>query len=567
MQMHGQHRQGGYKGNMKQYRFAACAAVAALMAAPQAARADDFESCDGFAAPTKKTDGMTEGTWMFGLATATVDLRAADIRLGDRGITACDKALADPLLLADHWLRRAHLQQAKALHAIQAGKPELALEAADQSDETGKSDPFFAVSLGLGNQALRALALGRLDRKQDALDALEKVSAARPWSASIQRLTNMLQFRIDAPTADASFRNSVPLAPENARLLYWDAFLRADYSEAIAYAPIITWDLPKKRGGWTMEGEAERQLENIEDRAQVTGALAFAMRMEGRTEEAALVVQEAADDLAEAMALPPQRAGGKPPKKRDVEAWEKRQPYAEAGKRKLDLWQQAAEFVAGIPARHPDEAFANFASGPFSDLPIFPAVMGRLNLTTPEQIGAREEAIKQYQEQLAKEKREAMALTTRQIADLLPRRLTAKMMPVMKPAGDGYFLSDTGLSRAQEGTSDIWTIRFVHKTAPIHVVEELAMYGAAMTAQREGKDSLVVLSRRSAELSTTIVGYYSSGSTFASGYEAQLRVRLVNANALPSELAGMEYRVIPASAIIDDMSKRVRGGSGITIAW
>jgi hypothetical protein len=77
-----------------------------------------------------------------------------------------------------------------------------------------------------------------------------------------------------------------------------------------------------------------------------------------------------------------------------------------------------------------------------------------------------------------------------------------------------------------------------------------------------------VLSRRSAELTTNVIGMYGvSGGSYASGYEAQLRVRLVNSTALPPELAGTEYRVIPASLIIDDMSKRVRAGSGITIAW
>jgi hypothetical protein len=553
---------------MTKFGLAAGTAVAVLLAVPQPALADAFESCDGFVPPTKKTDGMTEGTWMFGLAKATVDLRAADVRLGEKGIDACDRAIADPRLLPEQWLRRAHLQQAKALHAIQAGKPELALEAAGQSDESGKADPYFAVSLGLGNQAIRALALGGLGRKDEALAAVAKVNAARPWSASIRRLTTLLQYRIDAPTADATFRSNVPLVPENARLLYWDAFMHARYGEAITHAPVMTWDLPKTRGGWTMEGEAQRQLETIKERAELAGALAFAMTMEGRTDEAALVLQEADADLAEAMALPPQRANGKPPKKSDMQAWQTRQPFAEAGKRQLDLWRTAAEFVTGIPARDPDEAFATFANGPFADLPIFPAVMARLNLTTPDQIASREAAVKEFEAQLAREKNEAMALTTQQLADLLPRRLTAKMMPVMKAAGDGYFLSDTGLSRAQEGKTDIWTVRFVHKTAPIHVVEELAMYGAALTAVREGKDSIVVLSRRSAELSTTIVSYYGgAGDTYASGYEAQLRVRLVNAAALPPELAGMEYRVLPASAIVDDMSKRVRAGSGMTIAW
>jgi tetratricopeptide (TPR) repeat protein len=553
---------------MTKMRMAAGAAAMALAIASQSARADDFTACDGFAAPTKKTDGMTEGTWMFGLATATVDLRPADMRLSEKGIEACDRALADPLLQPDQWLRRANLQQAKALHAIQIGKPELALEAVGRSDETGKADPFFAVSLGLGNQAIRALALGGLGRKEEALAALEKVSAARPWSASIQRLTTLLQYRIDEPTAEASMRANIVLAPENARLLYWDALLRTDYAAAIGYAPAITWDLPKKRGGWVMDGEVRQRLENVKERAEVTGALAFALTLEGRTQEAALVVQEASDDLAEAMALPPQRPGGKPPKKKDMQDWEARQPYAEAGKRELELWQQAATFVESVPGRPPEAAFEDFTKSPFSQLPIFAAVLKRLNLTTPEQSASRDAAVEQFLKELAAEKRQAMTVNNRKLAELLPRRLTAKMMPVMKAAGDGYFLSDTGLSRAQEDKSDIWTVRFVHKTAPIHVVEELAVYGAALTAQREGPDSLVILSRRSAELTTNIIGMYgSNGGSFASGYEAQLRVRLVNAATLPPELAGMEYRVLSAKTIIDDMAGRVKAGSGITIAW
>ncbi len=548
--------------------MAAAAAAAALAIASQPARADDFTTCDGFSAPTKKTDGMTEGTWMFGLATATVDLRPADMRLSERGIEACDRALADPLLQPGQWLRRANLQQAKALHAIQSGKPEVALEATAQSDETGKADPFFAVSLGLGNQAIRALALGQLGRKDEAMAALGKVSAARPWSASIQRLTTLIQFRIDEDAAQDSFVRNIVLSPENANLLYWDAIMRADYAAAIGYAPAITWDLPKKRGGWVMDNEVRQRLESIKERAEVTGALAFALTLEGRTQEAALVVQEANDDLAEAMALPPQRPGGKPPKKRDLQDWETRQPYAEAGKLKLELWQQAATFVQGLPSRPPELAFDAFTKSPISELPIFVSVLKGLNLPQPQQAAERDAAVTQFLNKLAAEKREALRISNRQLAQLLPRRLTAKMMPVMKPAGDGYFLSDTGLSRAQEDKSDIWTVRFVHKTAPIHVVEELAVYGAAMTAQREGKDSIVILSRRSAELTTNIVGMYGgTSSSFASGYEAQLRVRLVNSASLPPELTGMEYRVLSAKQIIDDMSGRVKAGSGITIAW
>lgn len=512
---------------------------------------------------------MTEGTWMFGLAKATVDLRATDIVMGDRGIEACDRALADPLLLSEQWLRRANLLQAKALHALAAGKPDIALEAAGLSDETGKADPYFVSSLGLGNHAIRALAFNDLGRKDEALAEIESVGRAQPWSASMRRLATLLQFKVDPDKAQAAFHDNVPYDPENARVLYWKAFLAGEYAKALDYAPTISWELPKKRGGWTMSGEQQRTLAMIEERANFEGSLAFALTMQGRTEEASLVTQGADEDLADAMAEPPERAPGKPAKKQDIADWKARLPYARKGKDKLERWTQAAQLIGEVPTLEQEAAFRTFATGPMRALPILPAVLGRLNLTKPEEIADRDHAIEKYRNDLAKGWIEAFDFTTRELAQMLPKRLTAKMIPVMKPAGDGYFLSDTGLSKAREGKSDVWTIRFVHKTAPIHIVEELAMYGAALTALDQGKDSVVILSRRSAELTTNMVSYYGGGisSSFSSGYEAQLRVQMVNAGQLPPELAGQDYRVLPAQAIVDDMSKRYREGGGITIAW
>ena len=149
---------------------------------------------------------------------------------------------------------------------------------------------------------------------------------------------------------------------------------------------------------------------------------------------------------------------------------------------------------------------------------------------------------------------------------LLPRPETSKIVPTLKPAGDGYFLSDSGLSRNQEGKSDIWTIRYTHNLAPIAAVEELAMLGAAQTARREGYDGMILLSRLSISRTTNVSGMYVGSYQQNSGYEAQMRVRFVNAGALPADLAGMEWRVIPAQKAIDQLSDRYKTG-GLTIAW
>ena len=45
-----------------------------------------------------------------------------------------------------------------------------------------------------------------------------------------------------------------------------------------------------------------------------------------------------------------------------------------------------------------------------------------------------------------------------------------------------------------------------------------------------------------------------------------MRVRFVNAGALPADRAGMEWRLIPAQKAIDQLSDRYKTG-GLTIAW
>lgn len=550
--------------------LAALAALLTLGMVPQAASADDFSSCDGYEAPGRKTDGMTNGAWLWGLATATADIRPDSVILGKSGSEACDRALANAALKSEFWLRRANLLQAKAVHALTIGYYDQAMEALGHSDEIGKADPYFVASLGLGNRAIRALALNGLGRKEEALAEIEAIEKARPWSASMLRLASQLKFEVDEAGGAEAMHAILPLAPENALMLYWQSFVLGDLEKAIGYVPAITWELPKKRGGWTISGELQHQLEMIEQRAELAGSHSFALAMLGRDAEAELVYREAIEDVVDVKAPPPDRGPGRPARKRDIEAWQNRLPFVLKAESSLDLWREATAFVRGVAAREPEEAFASYQSAPIARLPIFPSVLGSLNLVTAEEAAAREQALDEYRKGVESERRKLFVLSGlsgRELLNALPRHLTEKMMPVMKRAGDGFFLSDTGLSKAREGKSDVWTVRFVHKYAPIHVVEEMAMFGAALTALDQGQDSVLVLSRRSAELTTNVSGYYGGGSSYASGYEAQLRVQFVDSARLPPELAGMEWRAIPAKDIVDDLSARYRQSGGITIAW
>jgi len=549
---------------MKNWQAAAMAISLAAM--PRIAIAGDFETCDGYTAPGK-TDGMTEGTWLWGLATATVDKRPTNIVLSEAGLEACDRALSDPTLTQSFSLRRAHLLQAKSLHALSVSNYDLALEVLKQSDELGKADPLFANSLGLGNRAIRAYALSDMGHKDAALQEVDKILQARPWSASIRRLTLRLRLKIDDASAASSLRNDMPLIPEDAFPLFWQSFVRGEYGSALSYAPAVSWELPKKRGGWTFDNEQQTQLEMIEGRAEFAGARGFALAVSGHQQEAAAVFQEAEDQLSEALAQPVGSEPGKPASKRDIEAWKWRTPYAQVAQNKLARWRQAVDFISNDGADSLETTLQAFSTAPIAKLPILPAIVNRAKVNSPEELNQRDKLLEAYREKVDETSKQAAAFTLLSLARALPRHQTAKMIPVLKRAGDGYFLSDTGLSRAREGDTDIWTIRFVHKYAPIEVVEEMAMFGAATTALAQGKDSVLVLSRRSANLTTRVMSYYRPIGDVASGYEAQMRVQLVNATEIPASLVGMEWRLLKAKDIVDSLSKRYRQSGGVTIAW
>lgn len=539
----------------------------ALLGAPVAANASDFDQCDGYDAPDRKTDGMTTTPRLWGLTSATADIRRDTIILSRSGLAACDGALADPLLIDAYWLRRANLLQAKGLHALSVGDTDLALTLLDQSDALGAKDPLFGGSLGLANRAVRAFALIKAKRKDAALAEIARFEQARPWSASIRRLGFLLRMQIEPGSFMERLRADAPLLPENAMALFWNAFSEGDYALAQEYAPTITFALPKMRGGWRIEDSPSPESSAIERRADLAGAWAFARAMTGQMAQSDALLAEAEADLAEAAAPPPNRAGGKPPRARDVEAWHERLPSTRIGGDKLRNWRAARDVVLAAGKGPATDDLRAFRASPAAALPVLPALLARLKLAGPEEVAARDRLLADDRKDLADARGKAFDLTLDELLPMLPRHQTAKMIPVLKPAGDGYFLSDTGLSRAREGDGEISTLRFVHKYAPIPVVEEMAMLGAAMTALREGKDGFVILSRRSAVLTTHVMGYYAHLSDANSGYEAQLRVRFVNRAALPPDLAAAPWRVIPAQQVFDSLSKRYRQSSGVTIAW
>jgi len=545
---------------------------AAADPAPDAtAPAADFSSCDGYAAPKGKSDGIARETFLFGAASRSADIRRKDIQIfGDRGLRACDRALADPRLVEDFWLRRANLLQAKAVHAIGAGQPELALTLADESDALGTAhrDPYFTQSIGLGNQGVRAYALIALDRKDEATEAIDGLAKSRPLAQSVGELALRLRTHLDPSfvTHASALTAAIPLAPERGRALFWMNFLRGEYDEARVVAPTISFDLPKQRGGWTLRGADREALEQIGFRASVAGAWAYAETVAGHHERAKTLLTDASAEIDEIIAPPPPRADGRPPKKQDMEDHARRLPFARKAKAELDLWGAAIAFRPRIAIMPAAETEAEMRNKRLQTLPIAPDILTIMPFDSPEEKAEADMVLASVRGRLDVTRSDALKLSTQDLMEMLPRPETPKVVPTLKPAGDGYFLSDSGLSRNREGKSDIWTIRYTHLIAPIAAVEELAMLGAAQTAQREGYDSMLLLSRISISRTTNISGLYVGSYQQNSGYEAQMRVRFVNAGTLPADIADAGWRIVAAKQVIDELSNRYKAG-GLTIAW
>ncbi|MEZ0243663.1 MAG: hypothetical protein ACAH11_09830, partial [Sphingomonas sp.] len=288
---------------MKKLILAAGAALLVVGATPALADKTDFPACDGYPAPGKKADGMTQGTWLYGLATSTADVRRNQSSFGARYIARCDTALADPLLQPKFWLRRGHLLQAKAMHQIESGDAEGALVTLAASGAVGaaNSDPFFADSVGLGNRALRAFALFKLGKNELAFAELDAVDRARPYAADLRGLTRAIRL---ANTKDfgaqrALLMASVPTDPNALVQLFWVGMIFSDFQQVVALSPQVSFDLPRGRGDWQIQGMEARRYELIDTRAEFAGATAYALAATGQTEAAKVMMAQARADVAE----------------------------------------------------------------------------------------------------------------------------------------------------------------------------------------------------------------------------------------------------------------------------
>lgn len=517
----------------------------------------DFALCDGYREPSKSADRMLEANSLFGLSTGIADLRRSQSLVGLTAAAACDRALGQALLKPEFWQRRAHLYQAKAMHLIAAESYDAALGALDESDTIGKArgEMMFDGSIGIGNIMLRALALGRLGRKDEALALLDAAQAVRPHALTIanalERVRNDVARDLDAMAARGEA--AIVLHPNMGRALFPLYMLRGMPEKAARLSNRVSLVDPKPIGGWTISGEgnAYQDFRENQDWALRRAYVQAATGDYAGAERQIAAIQTEINEFVGSEPVPePGKTKVSKSKQRDYDSRKL------IGSRLLldaSKWQNAVSLRQQIGTASYAEIRAQMKEGKSG---AFEALLDQLRLMVkayPAEAQDEVKAIAALEDIFASQ---ILKLSNRDLPDILPRPESLAQFPRFARAGDGILLArENGFSQAKEEGSEARTVRFGTFTGTAAMADEMVLRAVADYAQREGKDAFILLSRRTITRTTTTTGLYGGG-TSNSGYEAQVRTMLINSSAVPAEYADQPERVLLVKDVLAQVMAR-----------
>jgi hypothetical protein len=516
-----------------------------------------FPQCDGYGAPGKKSDGITVGTWMFGLGTASVDERRGKIKLGQQGLTACEAALADPRV-QPFATRRGHLWQAKAIHQIAMGKFDDALAALDRSDVEGRAEPFFDLSVGQGNRVLRALALHGKGKRAEAEAKLDELERRRPYAVSQRQMAMRvrLQFEDDRARQAAILERMAPLMPSASHSLFWQALIYGELESALRYAPAVRHDDPKRHGGWTTSDDLQEKYLDVVDRSDFAGAVAYALYFTGKVGESAARLKEAEDYVNASMVPPsPPEPGQKLPKK-TIQDFELRKASGAKALAQLKMWRANIALRAQAPKLSLEE-LKKAADEEKQDLPMIGDILRHARADTPDASRELAEVGKAVDAMLEESRLKKSRMDFQDLVSLLPRPETARNQLRFRQENGILGSGLDGYAVKPDQPPGATTVRYGTSTGSLGLADEGALLAAARYAEKEGKDAFLVDVRNPIQRTTTVTTCYyvcGAGVDQNSGYEVQLVVRPV---AVSSAGAVDRPRLLRTADVIGALAPRL----------
>lgn len=348
--------------------------------------------------------------------------------------------------------------------------------------------------------------------------------------------------------------------PDVARTLIYLYVMNGDLKAAAAMGERVSLVDPKLRGGWSLGG-ADSEEDSVRDRVRMDCTKAYVAAALGDKAAAAAQFAAVGQYLDTYLGTDPRLIADKnqKPSKGKIREYEERLAIVTKQRELLAEWQDVAAKRENLPERNAEALFARFKTYKHS-VDVLPALVEQirhLSTLVPAAEGTR---IKAEADGLVRVLTGRMSvLSAESLGGMMPKPERLDHVPKFASTASKWLFSDgSGYSQAKEAGSDVRTVRYESIVGSRALVEEMLLLAAANYARQEGKDAFVILSNRTLQRRTTMVGW-GGGNTFDSGVEAQARIMLVNAAALPPEFASSTDRVITVAEVERDIKPRYDG--------
>jgi hypothetical protein len=554
---------------------AALAAAMSLASAPALAGGADFatqyRNCDGYGPALEDTDGISTHWTLWGMradaGTNTSDKRTAT---GIQGVDDCDKVLAD--INPKHWLRKANLLRARALHELETDDSAGALPDLDKADAIvkGANDVFASRSLGLGIELTRAFAYHLAGDQAKAEGLAMAALAERPYNREVVIAARIAMGSNASPAGtDRVERALARLMPTAVDEVFQQALEDRRFAEAVALYPDLTPQQEIGELNISNGGYRERELRDFERTEAFWtihgGEYAYALAALGKPAEARAALATARERVAKDAAPPPpvdttlsKSDYAKEMAFRDeLDAVHKRVALY-CGKI-LDQWTWVLDARTATAEGGADEAWKIVqahklgATGNWLSLELLDSIAAHLPKKAAADVLAQRALLAKPSDK-PDMKKEAAGATT--LFKALPEAETADRVPDNKLQKSSFSTADHPHSEMDsEGyrvqppdAAGAGRVAVFADKGTMSMVEELAMLHAAELARAAGKKGLIVTRREDVYHHLDTYYYSTKVGTQPAGFECDYDVVVVDPGALPEAYRSQAWRVIDADA-------------------
>lgn len=519
---------------MSKQVFCAVALTTMMLCAPANAQLAvaahaDFQNCDGYGGVSTVGDGMSEEATGWFVVGGDRVRRTPQFR---GGVDACTRALQALEAFPQTWLRRVSLLQSRAVHRLTQNDHAGALADLDLADQAaaGQQDPFYARSLNINTNLIRALALVQ-SGDQAAGEALAIATwERRPFSREVigaatliigptGGLENLDRIQRAASQMDPSFSDSA------FRYLFETGRFEAALERVgEVLPPQAVQDYAPHLRTRVQRDEAQRIQDEL-FRLDLAGRHAFALAALGRQDEARAVLaagrQRVEAAAGETAPLPRQ------PNERDVIVHELRDQHNAALQSRTplirDIWAGMVEARIAAAEGRADEALA--AVEALSTLPPSYAVLDLLRAAgaEPARLQALENSLPPTR--LGFPRRDARLLFGL-LLDAETRGRADSRMDTLSGLFTSRNYRDRGGCRERRQTDGTVNICYQGAEATLAVTEERALLRVAERAAENGGRFRI---ERRDDIRHSIVStmYGVAMNETQAGFETSLYVRFI----------------------------------------